>query len=83
MYRVAPNAMVVVPTSEHVSLSYARTGLDWVTIALSLIGVGLCVRWRREGDVTLGETRSAAGADDIEFPTDDGGVVAETESGAI
>lgn len=83
VYRVAPNAMVVVPTSEHVSLSYARTGLDWVTIALSLIGVGLCVRWRREGDVAYGETGSAAGADDIEFPTDDGGAVAETESGAI
>ncbi|MGA0885140.1 MAG: hypothetical protein ACO3SK_04305 [Ilumatobacteraceae bacterium] len=53
VYRVAPNAMVVVPSSEHVSLSFGRTGLDWVTVLLSLAGIGLCIRWRREGDASF------------------------------
>ncbi|HEU5083791.1 MAG TPA: hypothetical protein VFU14_10665 [Acidimicrobiales bacterium] len=38
-YRVAPNLMVVVPTDTEVELRYARTGLDWAAIALTLLGV--------------------------------------------
>ena len=59
VYRVAPNAMVVVPTSEHVSLSFGRTGLDWVTVLLSLAGIGLCIRWRREGDASFDDEGSS------------------------
>ena len=33
------------------SLTYSRTGLDWVTVLLSLAGIGLCIRWRLEGDL--------------------------------
>ena len=54
VYRIAPNAMVVVPTSNEVSLTYSRTGLDWVTVLLSLAGIGLCIRWRRDGDLDHG-----------------------------
>ena len=59
VYRVAPNAMVVVPSREHVSLSFGRTGLDWVTVLLSLAGIGLCIRWRREGDASFDDEGSS------------------------
>jgi hypothetical protein len=50
-YRVAPNFMVVVPTEQEVVLSYSKTPLDWFFYGLTLIGVALCVYWRRRGDV--------------------------------
>jgi 6-pyruvoyl-tetrahydropterin synthase related domain len=46
-YRVAPNFMVVVPTDSHVELSYGRTGVEWLSYALTalgLVGVVLLVR---------------------------------------
>ena len=47
-YRVTPNLMVVVPTSTHVSLSYGRTPVDWLGIALTFLGlVGLVLLARR------------------------------------
>ena len=50
-YRIGPNMMVVVPTSNHVELTYGRTPIDYVTMLLSLVGIGLCFVWRRKGDV--------------------------------
>jgi len=50
-YRVGPNMMVVVPESTHVVLDYGRSMVDWITILLTLAGIGLCVFWRRQGDV--------------------------------
>ena len=38
-WRVAPNLMVVVPTSEHVSLHYGRTPIDLIAIFLTLLGI--------------------------------------------
>jgi uncharacterized membrane protein len=41
-YRVTPNLMVVVPTSNHVELHYGYTGVDylsWILTILGLIGV--------------------------------------------
>lgn len=47
-FRVAPNFMVVVPTETDVELVYARTGLDWLAIALTFAGfVGLIVLAKR------------------------------------
>ena len=41
-YRVAPNFMVVVPTDTHVELTYGRTGVEWLSYALTALGlVGL------------------------------------------
>jgi hypothetical protein len=40
-YRVAPNLMVVVPTGNHVTLRYGRTGVDWLGIGLTLLGIVL------------------------------------------
>lgn len=52
-YRVAPNLMVVVPTDTDVTLSYGRTGIDWISIVLTLIGVAALVACWRRGPVTL------------------------------
>jgi hypothetical protein len=47
-WRVAPNLMVVVPTSEHVRLHYGRTPVDWLGWVLTFVGIGLAlVLWRR------------------------------------
>ncbi len=63
-YRVGPNMMVVIPEADHVELSYGRSMVDWFTILLTLLGIGLCVLWRFKGDVIhLAETPvSFAGA---------------------
>jgi hypothetical protein len=39
-YRITPNLMVVVPTSKHVTLRYARSGAEVAGMALSVLGVG-------------------------------------------
>jgi hypothetical protein len=50
-YRIGANMMVVVPTSNHVELTYGRTPIDYITMLLSLFGIVLCFVWRRQGDV--------------------------------
>lgn len=48
-YRVSPNFMVVVPTSEEVTLRYGLTGADWlgrIGLVLGLAGVVVLARWR-------------------------------------
>ncbi len=49
-YRVAPNMMVVVPTSTEVEMYFARTGADWLFSFGGLAGIGLCIFWWRRGD---------------------------------
>ena len=50
-YRLTPNLMVVVPTSRNVTLHYARSGAEWLGIALTVLGIvgliGLIVWGRR------------------------------------
>lgn len=50
-YHVAPNFMVVVPTSTNVRLEYGTTNLDRVAYLLTLVGIGLLVLWRVRGPV--------------------------------
>jgi hypothetical protein len=46
-YRAAPNLMVVVPTSNEVTLHYGYTGIELGSYALSAVGVaGLVYLWR-------------------------------------
>jgi hypothetical protein len=59
-YRIGPNMMVVVPTSNHVEMTYGRSTSDYVTILLSLVGIGLCFVWRRKGDVVHASEEPAA-----------------------
>jgi hypothetical protein len=69
-YRASPNFMVVVPTSNHVELRFARTGVDYLGILATLIGLGLLVplfMW-----VPRPAFRRAAGDDDTEDASGDG-----------
>lgn len=50
-WRIGPNMMVVVPTDATVELSYGRSATDYLTMLLTLIGIGLLFYWRRQGDV--------------------------------
>ena len=46
-YRAAPNLMVVVPTSNEVTLTYGYTGIEMGSYALSAVGLaGLVYLWR-------------------------------------
>lgn len=50
-WRLTPNLMVVVPTSHDVSLHYTRTGVEWVGIVVTLLGLAalaLLARWHPE-----------------------------------
>ena len=46
-FRVAPNMMVVIPTSNTVQLRYGSTSHDYMAYLLTFIGIGLLVRRRR------------------------------------
>jgi hypothetical protein len=59
-YRVAPNFMVVVPTSKNVTMTYSRSSLDWFFYALTLFGIALCFYWWRRGDVQYDEPAADA-----------------------
>ena len=45
-FRVAPNMMVVIPTSNTVKLHYGSTSLDYMAYLLTFIGIGVLVRRR-------------------------------------
>lgn len=46
-YRVAPNMMVVVPTSQSVRLHYGSTSRDYTAYLLTFVGIALLVNRRR------------------------------------
>ncbi len=50
-YRIAPNFMVVVPTSTHVRLHYEASRSDQLFYLVTLLGIALMVFWRVRGDV--------------------------------
>lgn len=59
VYRVGPNQMVVIPTSNHVSLYYGRTPVDWLGVGLTVGGfvlVGWLVWRERRRDEDGSET---------------------------
>jgi hypothetical protein len=63
-YRVTPNLMVVIPTQEHVELTYGNTSVEYLGWGLSLaglVGVGLLVR---RGAVALPEPAPRRRRDD-------------------
>ena len=45
-WRIAPNLMVVVPTSNDVHLTFERSGLDWFAYFLTFLGIGALFFWR-------------------------------------
>ena len=50
-YRVAPNFMVVVPTSTSVHMHYEPSTSDRLSYLLTFVGILLMVLWRYRGDV--------------------------------
>jgi 6-pyruvoyl-tetrahydropterin synthase related domain len=50
-YRIAPNLMVVVPTSTDVHLTYGRSPLDLAAYGATALGIALLFLWRALGDV--------------------------------
>ena len=52
-WRVAPNLMVVVPTSRHVSLHYGYTGADRLGYALTLLGIVAVIALLRLGAMRM------------------------------
>jgi hypothetical protein len=70
-YRVAPNFMVVVPTSNDVKLTYGLTKYEWlgrVGTLLGLVGVGVLVGWKG-----LAQYGAIVRRDDEPPARDDGG----------
>jgi len=71
-YRVAPNEMVVIPTSRHVVLSYGRSSIEIVSSVMSLVGIVLLLFLIRAGDPEPVEPFEFLGdRDDQEPPGED------------
>jgi hypothetical protein len=79
-YRMSPNVMVVVPTSQHVKLSYGLTTADWLGRLITIFGlVGLVLLF-----VWKGAVRYGAGTEDApvgDQPDENGGRDAADDSG--
>ena len=65
---MTPNLMVVIPDSNHVSLYYGWTPVDYVGWMLTFLGIGLAVRWARRGPVDLDDPRATTAPDDDSDP---------------
>ena len=71
-YRIAPNLMVVVPTSTDVHLTYGRSRLDYFAYLLTLAGIGMLIVMRIRGDVRHANTHPFGNASEApEFQWDD------------
>ncbi len=65
-YRVTPNTMVVIPTRNDVTLTFERSGTDWLAMVLSVVGLILAVVLARR---PLDPERRPAPDDDLgEWP---------------
>ena len=62
-YRIAPNLMVVIPTSTNVHLTYERSTLDYLAYLLTFLGIGMLIFMRIRGDVRHANTHPFGGMD--------------------
>ncbi len=69
-YRVAPNLMVVIPTSKHVRLHYEASTSDEIAYLLTFIGFGWLIFWRIKGDAKHRNTHPFLVIDDEEWYDD-------------
>jgi hypothetical protein len=78
-YRAGANQMIVVPTSNEVTLIYqARTTLDWFFYSLTIVGIGLCIVLRRRGDVEYASEQPSFARGRGPEPEPDAPIVVET-----
>ncbi len=71
-YRIAPNLMVVVPTSTNVHLTYERSNLDYFAYLLTFIGIAMLIVMRIRGDVRHANAHPFGNeSDPIAFPWDE------------
>jgi hypothetical protein len=73
-WRVAPNLMVVVPTSSRVSLHYGWTPVDVLGWVLTLAGAALAVTFARRGPAPVDEQGGGRGLVSSETPPPSGPV---------
>jgi hypothetical protein len=52
-YRVTPNLMVVIPTSNHVHLHYGNTSVEYIAYLLTLLGIALTVFLARRPPIDM------------------------------
>jgi hypothetical protein len=69
-WRVAPNLMLVVPTDEHVVLSYQTTPIDWLGDGLSVVGLVALVLLARWGRVRFRDAKAPQDPDEPLDPDD-------------
>jgi hypothetical protein len=67
-YRIAPNLMVVVPTSNDVHMTYGRSTLDLAAYGMTFAGLCLLVLWRIRGDVRHAGNSPLRGDDPLDDP---------------
>ena len=82
-YRVGPNLMAVIPTSNKVSMSYSRNAIDWFAIFLTVAGaagVGLLIRLDRNRRRRTQLASAAPGAETWAIPVSPPEKPAEGES---
>jgi hypothetical protein len=70
-WRIAPNMMVVVPTSNDVHLTYGRAPIDIAASVLTLAGIVLLFVWRRRGDVVHAGPTPGSNWGRVDEPIDD------------
>jgi hypothetical protein len=58
-YRVTPNLMVVVPTSDHVQLKYVQTTVDYLADGLTILGIALVIVLARMRPLRMPEPPSS------------------------
>jgi hypothetical protein len=83
-YRLAPNLMVVVPTSHDVTLTYGLTKADWlgrVLTGFGLIGLVMLALWAGAVRFAAGAPQEPAGSAPAPSADDDDGNGYDTDAG--
>jgi hypothetical protein len=87
-WRIAPNLMVVIPTSNNVHLTYERSGLDYGAYVLTFLGIAFLILLRIRGDVRhanahpFGQVFEPAGFEWEEWEADPDAIVDPTPTEA-
>lgn len=79
-YRVAPNEMVVVPTSHHVTLTYGRSGADWIGLAFTIAGLAGAAWMAWRGPVPMPAPRRPEPPGELSTEPEPGAEVAGVEA---